>query len=102
MAELHHAIDRGQEGILLTVTGEIDMSNAREMRALLLQTLDGTERLTVDLQGVASMDSSGIAALMEALRRAEADGKSFRVAELSERVRLALRLLRIERLLTGR
>jgi anti-sigma B factor antagonist len=99
LAELHHAITEQEGRTLLTVGGEIDMSNARDMRKLLLQTLEHAERLALDLRDVASMDSSGIAALIETLTRATAIGKSFRVTGVNERVRLALKLLCIERLL---
>ena len=91
----------GDGTILLTVEGEIDISNARAMRALLLQTLDRTASLALDLSAVASMDSSGIATLIEARTKAKAGGKSFRVAEVSERVRLALKLLCIDKMLMG-
>lgn len=101
MAELRHAITRRAEGTLLTVEGEIDISNARDMRRLLLQTLENSDRLALDIRDVASMDSSGIAALIETLSKAKASGKFFQVTGVSERVRLALKLLCIENMLVG-
>lgn len=101
MAELRHVITQGEGGTLLAVEGEIDISNARAMRALLLQTLEQGECLLLDLAAVASMDSSGIATLIEARAKAKASGKIFRVAAVSERVRLALKLLCIEQMLMG-
>lgn len=99
MAELCHAISTGETGTVLKVTGEIDISNARALRSLLLDTLDRSTALVVDLAAVASMDSSGIATLIDARSRARESGKSFHVAAVSERVGLALRLLCIEQML---
>lgn len=101
MAELSHVIVHGEGGALLSVEGEIDISNARAMRALLLQTLAETERLALDLRAVTSMDSSGIATLIEARAKAEDSGKMFQVKEVSERVRVALKLLCLDQLLMG-
>lgn len=101
MAELPHTITQRDGTTLLAVEGEIDVSNARAMRTLLLQTLAQVESLAVDLGGVVSMDSSGIATLIEARAEAKASGKSFRVAAASERVRLAFKLLCIEQMLMG-
>ena len=101
MAELRHAASRCENHVMLTVEGEIDISNARAMRALLLQTLEQAEQLTLDLRAVASMDSSGIATLIEARAKARECGKSFQVTGVSERVRMALKLLCIEQTLMG-
>lgn len=101
MSELRHVITEGDGATLLAVEGEIDISNARAMRVLLLQTLERAESLALDLGAVASMDSSGIATLIEARAKAKASGKSFRITAVSDRVRLALKLLCIEQMLMG-
>jgi anti-sigma B factor antagonist len=49
----------------LTVTGEIDMSNAAEFGAALDRELAPGTRLTVDLTGVTYLDSAGIAVLFD-------------------------------------
>lgn len=56
---------------ILTVTGEIDMSNAGEFSAALERELATGAALTVDLTGVTYLDSAGIAALFD--RAAEHD-----------------------------
>lgn len=101
MSELLHVITQDEGTTLLAIKGEIDISNARTMRALLLQTLEQADSLSLDLTAVASMDSSGIATLIEARAKAKASGKSFRVTAVSERVHLALKLLCIEQMLMG-
>lgn len=101
MAELRHSLTRRTEDTLLTVEGEIDISNARDMRELLFRSLGNSDRLTLDIRKVASMDSSGIAALIETLNRAKTAGKLFEVKGVSDRVRLALKLLCIDHTLLG-
>jgi anti-anti-sigma factor len=86
---------------VLAVSGEIDISNARAMRALLLKVLAETHQLKLDLGAVASMDSSGIATIIEARAKALEEGKSLLVTDASDRVRMALRLLCIDKMLMG-
>ncbi|MGW5715409.1 STAS domain-containing protein [Amycolatopsis sp. NPDC003865] len=50
---------------ILTVTGEIDMGNAADFSAALERELAAGVALTVDLTGVAYLDSAGIAALFD-------------------------------------
>ncbi|WP_410676756.1 STAS domain-containing protein [Amycolatopsis sp. cmx-4-68] len=56
---------------ILTVTGEIDMSNAAEFGAALDRELAAGTAVTVDLTGVAYLDSAGVAVLFD--RAAEHD-----------------------------
>ncbi len=84
---------------MLTIAGEIDMSNARTVRDLLLSTLAASEHLRVDMAAVGSMDSSGIAALIETFNKARASGKDFGITHVSDRVHLALKLLCIEQMI---
>ena len=50
---------------VLTVTGEIDMSNAAEFGAALGRELAAGTAVTVDLTGVAYLDSAGVAVLFD-------------------------------------
>ncbi|WP_290055456.1 STAS domain-containing protein [Amycolatopsis solani] len=57
---------RGDDGDrTLSVTGEIDMSNASEFGAALDHELAAGTAVTVDLTGVAYLDSAGIAVLFD-------------------------------------
>ena len=56
----------GDEGDrVLSVTGEIDMSNAAEFGAALDRELAAGTAVTVDLTGVAYLDSAGVAVLFD-------------------------------------
>lgn len=50
---------------ILTVTGEIDMSNAAGFGAALDRELAAGSSLTVDLTGVTYIDSAGVAVLFD-------------------------------------
>ncbi|MEU4248699.1 STAS domain-containing protein [Amycolatopsis sp. NPDC026612] len=50
---------------VLTVTGEIDMSNAAEFGAALDRELARGTAVTVDLTGVTYLDSAGVAVLFD-------------------------------------
>lgn len=52
-------------GRLLSVTGEIDMSNAGEFAAALDRELAGRGAVVVDLTGVTYLDSAGLAVLFD-------------------------------------
>jgi anti-sigma B factor antagonist len=65
---------------LLTVEGEIDIATASRMIAALSEVLADMEvPLVVDLSGVVFMDSTGLALLMNARRRATRNGHGFAI-----------------------
>jgi len=99
LSELRHTLSPEVGHSRLALEGEIDISNTRALRALFSWALQQSEDLRVDLTAVVSMDSSGIATLIEARGNARREGKSFRVIAVSERVRLALKLLCLEQML---
>lgn len=68
---------------ILTVSGEVDMSNAPEFGAALDRELAAGPSLTVDLTGVTYLDSAGIAVLFD---RAAAHDLRLTASPLLERV----------------
>jgi anti-sigma B factor antagonist len=63
------------QGIIVALTGELDLASAPELDRE-LQALDGATpgRLLIDLSGLDFMDSTGIALLIRAQRSADANG----------------------------
>lgn len=62
----------------LALVGELDMANAATL-ASELETLEagsGTEPITIDMRELEFIDSTGIAVLVAAYRRAKAEGES--------------------------
>ena len=80
---------------VVAVDGEVDLESSPELRELLLEQVGRGRPVVVDLSGVAYIDSSGIASLVEAFQIARKAGSAFGLASVSEP---ALRVLRLARL----
>jgi anti-sigma B factor antagonist len=65
--------------IVLTVTGEVDMSTAPELARSMKLVGDVTERVVVDLSAVTFLDSSGLNALVVEQRALDQRGILLRV-----------------------
>ena len=79
---------------LVSVSGEVDVSNAGELRSALDAALaDGGPRIEVDLAQVPYIDSTGIGVLVGAARRAADSGAAFAVVNPQRNVARVLSLL---------
>ena len=58
----------------MSVRGELDLSTAPELRAVLQSQQRGGESVTIDLSAVEFMDSTGLRVLLEAQADANRDG----------------------------
>jgi anti-sigma B factor antagonist len=72
--ELKTSLSANGDRALLRVAGEIDLGTARDFAEALLQATDAAASIDVDLVEVAFMDSTGLRALLEARKRAQAAG----------------------------
>lgn len=91
------SIEKSTQGstVTLAVAGEVDVSNASELRTQADAVLaDGfTGELVVDLSGVPYIDSTGIGVLVGAAHRAQEAGASLAVANPQKNVERVLGLL---------
>ncbi|MBR3157589.1 MAG: STAS domain-containing protein [Atopobiaceae bacterium] len=79
---------------VVTVAGEVDVSNADELRTVLNEVLDsGVSAIEVDLGEVPYIDSTGIGVLVGVSRRAADASVSLRVANPQRNVARVLSLL---------
>ena len=77
--------------------GAIDLHVSPELRASLLEVIDGKpKRLVVDLSRVPYVDSSGIAVLILAKQTLEQQGGRFMLAGAQEPVRIILESARLD------
>ncbi|MBR1828707.1 MAG: STAS domain-containing protein [Atopobiaceae bacterium] len=88
----------GEQGLLVRVTGEVDVSNAPELRealdAAITKLADGdVRRLEVDLSEVPYIDSTGIGVLVGTVHRADEHGIAVVVARPQRNVARVLKLL---------
>jgi anti-sigma B factor antagonist len=100
--QLRIAVCGGAEPIV-TVSGELDISTAAELREFLLGVIhrDGP-RLALDLGSVTFMDCAGINVLLGARRRAQLECGWVHVIRASPRVRRLLALLGLELLFAAK
>ncbi len=86
---------------VLTMKGEVDISTTPRVRSQLISLLSqGSPQLVVDLEGVGFLDSSGLGALVAALKLARSRSGDLRlVCETQRSVRKVLEVTGLERVL---
>lgn len=80
----------GDQSVRLTVSGELDAATAADLTRHVSATTGGD--IELDLRGVTFVDSSGLAALIEAHQRLARDQRRLRIVDDSEPVRRVLEL----------
>lgn len=89
--------ERFPDGVVVALTGEIDLARSPELRLRLREEVDaGPKRLVVDLARVTYMDSSGVATLVEALQRSKARGCRLVLCALQPKVRSIFSISRLD------
>ncbi len=92
---LSFQVNDAQDGeIRLQVTGEIDLGTAPVLRDTITTTLQDRrpKTLVLDLDGVAFLDSTGIAALINGRHLADAFGSVYQVVNIRDGVRWVLKI----------
>lgn len=81
----------------IQVSGQVDLYTSPDLRKAILDTVDkSNSQIMVNLSQVEYMDSSGVATLVEGLRSAMKQKKSFKILSPSAPVRKVLNLSRLE------
>jgi anti-anti-sigma factor len=84
---------------LLAVSGELDMSNSTELRRRVERAVrEGRNRVVIDLDELTHMDSSGLAALIDAHQLTDARGGRLALVITSESVRRTVEVRGLDRL----
>ncbi len=97
--DLH--VDARNNGVaVVRPAGRLDLLSAVEVKQRLTQEVAaGRPRLVVDLGDTSFIDSSGLGALIGALKEARRAGGDLRLAQLAEQARVLLELTRLNRVL---
>ena len=82
--------------VLIRLRGEVDLSWTQDVRRAVLAAFDAGKPVGIDLSAVDYIDSSGIAALVEGLQKARAQGLGFALVAPSAAVRAVLELARLD------
>lgn len=79
----------------LVIAGEMTIYRAAELKALLLDAVDGQPQVDVDLSQVSEIDTAGVQLLMLAKQAAERCGRAFRLHSHSPAVLEVFELLNV-------
>lgn len=86
---------------LIAAQGEVDLGSAPKLREAILKAVKTAKaQVGVDLSGVAYMDSSGVATLVEGLKACREPGKAFVLVAPSQPVMKVLQLSRLDAVFT--
>ena len=97
-SEFVPAIRHQGDAVIATVKGEIDLHNSPQVRTVLLKFVEEQKpkKLIINLGGVAYMDSSAIAVLVEALQKMRKTGGKIYLTDLQPRVKGLLEIARLD------
>jgi len=84
---------------IVAVRGDLDASNTQNFKKFVLPLLSSPIKLLIDLSNVPFMDSSGMGAMITCLRAAVAAGGKVKLCGLSEQVRAAFGLIRLDHIM---
>jgi phospholipid transport system transporter-binding protein len=98
MTSTRPAFQAGGDG-QVRVAGDLTFSSVAALLAESRRALPGNGTVTVDLSGVAGVDSAGLALLIEWLRESRANGRELHFTGLPERLRAIAGLAGVEDLL---
>ena len=88
------------DAVVLAPSGRLNMVSAPQLRKLADDVVaNGRPKIVVDLTGVSFMDSSGLGALIGALKSARQASGDLRVAGATEQVLAVLQLTNLDRIL---
>ena len=91
------SVRQQDETAIVEVTGDIDLYSSPQVRQTILDTLNqkAANRVIVNLAGVKYIDSSGVASLVEGLKKARERNLRFILFGLSNAAREVLELSRL-------
>ena len=77
----------GDKQCVVRLEGEIDISSAEELKAMLVAAISSRKELQINLEATTDLDVTAIQLLCSAALEAEKTGRSLRVVHLPESVR---------------
>lgn len=96
--ELNISTDPHPERYVVSVTGEIDISNAEKLRnAIDLALEQPTERVVLDFAGVDYVDSTGIGVLVGAAHHAQERNRGLSITGAQPNVLRVVQLLGVDK-----
>jgi anti-sigma B factor antagonist len=91
-------VDRTGAVAVVAPKGELDMAVSDRLKRMLAELIEGGQpRVVMDLAGVAYIDSSGMGALVAAMKQARAAGGDLRLCGLQDDVRAIFEMTRLSK-----
>lgn len=86
-------------GLRLEIEGALDALTARDVRPIFDQVVaDKPKKVTIDLEALTLIDSSGVGAIVSLYKRVKADGGQLVVVQAQDQPLAVLKLLKLDRL----
>ena len=82
--------------LIIDINGDVDLENSDSLREQVSIALDENTKVSVDMNEVTYIDSSGIAALIESKQKAEETSKEFKILRPSESVSSVLKMAKLD------
>ncbi len=88
-----------ENDLRLQIDGALDALTARDIRPIFDQVVaDKPKLVTVDLEGLTLIDSSGVGAIVSLFKRVKADGGQVVVVRAHDQPLAVLKLLKLDRI----
>ncbi len=88
-----------ENDLRLQIDGALDALTAREVRPIFDQVVaDKPKKVTVDLEALTLIDSSGVGAIVSLFKRVKADGGQVVVVRAHDQPLAVLKLLKLDRI----
>ena len=97
---MKHTVREEQDTAVVALEGDVDLEHSPEARKVLLECVRQGRHVLVDMSGVAYIDSSGVASLVEAFQNARRAGTRFALAAVSTSALRVLELARLDKVFT--
>lgn len=93
---MKYEVTRQDDATQISVSGDVDLETSGELRQVLLDGVAHARALRLDMSEVRVIDSSGVAALIEAFQAARKKGKTFTLLQVPQSVMRVLKLAKLD------
>jgi anti-anti-sigma factor len=82
----------------IIVSGEIDLDLSPQVREKIKESFESCKSLSIDLEKISYIDSSGVAALVEGMQISKKTGKEFSLINVSNEVMKVIKLAHLDKI----
>ncbi|MFZ5968773.1 MAG: STAS domain-containing protein [Bacillota bacterium] len=89
-----------KEGIkIIKLSGEVNFDNYLEFGESLLRSIQGSENIILDMDGLTYLNSMGLSAIVKAYSKARRDERELKLASLKENIEKLFVITKLNRLI---